>query len=88
MSRIDQNRQVPDANLSRERRVVEMDGGRNGPFDRGACGDLLKVSLKSSWQVKLISRQDTAKIVQEKYIDRASGDINFNMIVLAGEADD
>jgi hypothetical protein len=29
--------------------------------------------------------QDVAKIVQEKYIDRADGDINFNMIVLAGE---
>jgi len=56
VSRIDQNRQVPDANLPRERRVVEMDGGRNGPFDRGACDDLLKVSHKSSWQIKLISR--------------------------------
>jgi ubiquitin carboxyl-terminal hydrolase L3 len=30
-------------------------------------------------------KQDVAKIVQEKYIDRADGDINFNMIVLAGE---
>ena len=29
--------------------------------------------------------QDVAKIVKEKYIDRADGDINFNMIVLAGE---
>lgn len=32
--------------------------------------------------------QDAAKIVQEKYIDRADGDINFNMIVLAGERAD
>lgn len=29
--------------------------------------------------------QDVAKVVQEKYIARSSGDINFNMIVLAGE---
>lgn len=28
---------------SREKRVVEMDGARSGPFDRGACTDLLKV---------------------------------------------
>jgi ubiquitin carboxyl-terminal hydrolase L3 len=33
------------------------------------------------------SPQDTAKIVKEKYIERADGDINFNMIVLAGEGD-
>jgi hypothetical protein len=25
--------------------VVELDGGRSGPFDRGECKDLLKVSL-------------------------------------------
>ncbi|KAK1924210.1 peptidase C12, ubiquitin carboxyl-terminal hydrolase [Papiliotrema laurentii] len=56
-----------------ERRVVELDGGREGPFDRGLCTDLLR---------------DTAKIVQEKYIDRADGDINFNMIVLAGQPED
>ncbi|KAK4684671.1 ubiquitin carboxyl-terminal hydrolase L3, partial [Tremellales sp. Uapishka_1] len=54
-------------------RVVELDGGRSGPFDRGHCDSLLL---------------DVAKIVQEKYIDRAGGDINFNMMVLAGEAQD
>jgi ubiquitin carboxyl-terminal hydrolase L3 len=32
--------------------------------------------------------KDVAKIVQEKYIDRAGGDINFNMMVLAGEPDE
>lgn len=50
-----------------------MDGSyRNGPFDRGPCHSLL---------------EDAARVVQEKYIDRADGDINFNMIVLAGEAE-
>lgn len=29
---------------SREKRVVEMDGGRTGPFDRGPCSSLLEVS--------------------------------------------
>jgi ubiquitin carboxyl-terminal hydrolase L3 len=32
--------------------------------------------------------KDVAKIVQGKYIDRAGGDINFNMMVLAGEPDE
>jgi hypothetical protein len=26
--------------------------------------------------------QDVAKVVQEKYIDRAEGDVNFNLITL------
>ena len=33
--------------MRREMRVVEMDGNRNGPFDRGLCTDLLKVSVFS-----------------------------------------
>lgn len=61
---------IEAANDKGEKRVVELDGGREGPFDRGTCTDLLK---------------DVAKIVQEKYIARADGDISFNMIVLAGE---
>ncbi|GFZ43898.1 hypothetical protein JCM24511_01618 [Saitozyma sp. JCM 24511] len=60
-------------NLKGEKRVVELDGGRQGPFDRGSCSSLL---------------HDVAKIVQDKYIDRAGGDINFNMMVLAGEPDE
>ncbi|CAD6564744.1 MAG: ubiquitinyl hydrolase 1 [Tremellales sp. Tagirdzhanova-0007] len=60
-------------NSKGENRVVELDGGRNGPFDRGACTDLL---------------QSVATVVQEKYIARSGGDINFNMIVLAGESQD
>jgi hypothetical protein len=27
----------------REKRVVELDGGREGPFDRGTCTSLLHV---------------------------------------------
>lgn len=59
-------------NKEGDNRVVELDGGRTGPFDRGHCDDLLS---------------DVAKIVKEKYIDRADGDINFNMIVLAGQGE-
>ncbi|WOO85633.1 Ubiquitin carboxyl-terminal hydrolase isozyme L3 [Vanrija pseudolonga] len=61
---------VQARNAKGELRVVELDGGREGPFDRGPSKDLLR---------------DVAKIVQDKYIARAAGDINFNMIVLAGE---
>ncbi|KAL1405383.1 ubiquitinyl hydrolase 1 [Vanrija albida] len=61
---------VQAPNAKGELRVVELDGGREGPFDRGPSKDLLR---------------DVAKIVQDKYIARAAGDINFNMIVLAGE---
>ncbi|ORX36618.1 peptidase C12, ubiquitin carboxyl-terminal hydrolase [Kockovaella imperatae] len=56
-------------NSKGEKRVVELDGGRNGPFDRGLCNDLLK---------------DVAKIVQDKYIAQ-SDEINFTMLVLAGD---
>jgi hypothetical protein len=31
------------ADEDREKRVVEMDGGRGGPFDRGTCTSLLEV---------------------------------------------
>ncbi|KAL7421593.1 ubiquitinyl hydrolase 1 [Cryptotrichosporon argae] len=61
---------IAGVNGAGEKRVVELDGGRGGPLDRGPCTDLLR---------------DVAKIVQEKYVDRADGDINFNLIVLAGE---
>jgi hypothetical protein len=30
--------------MSSEKRVVELDGARSGPLDRGACTDLLRVS--------------------------------------------
>ena len=70
----------------REKRIVELDGGRNGPFDRGACTDLLRVSFHRIHRgAPADTMQDTAKIVQEKYIAKAEGDINFTMLVLAGE---
>ncbi|WRT66368.1 uncharacterized protein IL334_003323 [Kwoniella shivajii] len=56
-----------------EKRIVELDGGRNGPFDRGQSVNFL---------------EDVATVVQEKYFDRAEGDTNFNMIVLAGQPED
>jgi hypothetical protein len=32
------------ADEDREKRIVEMDGTREGPFDRGTCNSLLEVS--------------------------------------------
>ncbi|KAH8088235.1 hypothetical protein HD553DRAFT_348742 [Filobasidium floriforme] len=49
--------------------IVELDGGREGPLDRG----------KTTGETFL---EDVAKVVQEKYIDRAEGDVNFNLITL------
>jgi len=49
-------------------RLIELDGERQGPVDRGECKDLLK---------------DVAKIVKEKYIGESSS-IEFNLIALGG----
>ncbi|WVQ72587.1 hypothetical protein IAR50_002145 [Cryptococcus sp. DSM 104548] len=64
---------VEAVNEDGEKRIVELDGGRTGPLDRG-----VSVSFLS----------DVAKVVQEKYFDRADGAVNFNMIVLAGKGDE
>jgi ubiquitin carboxyl-terminal hydrolase L3 len=80
-----------DLRVISEKRVVELDGGRQGPFDRGACTSLLHVSSGAPVHYRSGASdtpKDVAKIVQEKYIDRAGGDINFNMMVLAGEPDE
>ncbi|GHJ85334.1 hypothetical protein NliqN6_1736 [Naganishia liquefaciens] len=54
--------------------VVELDGStRNAPFDRGPCKSLL---------------HDVARIVQEKYIDQADGDLNFSLITLGAKPDE
>ncbi|KAJ9109204.1 hypothetical protein QFC21_000533 [Naganishia friedmannii] len=54
--------------------VIELDGStRNGPFNRGPCKSLL---------------HDVARIVQEKYIDRAEGDPNFTLITLGAKGED
>jgi len=51
-----------------ERRLIELDGGRAGPVDRGASTDLLK---------------DVAKYVKENILPKAQS-LEFNMIALAG----
>nr|GAT42966.1 predicted protein [Mycena chlorophos] len=48
-------------------RVVELDGRRKGPIDRGECTDLL---------------QDVAKIVQEIYIKGGPESLQFSMMSL------
>ncbi|OAX37738.1 cysteine proteinase [Rhizopogon vinicolor AM-OR11-026] len=47
-------------------RVIELDGGRNGPIDRGECTNLL---------------QDVAKYVKDHYI-KESKSVNFSMMAL------
>ncbi|TXT11899.1 uncharacterized protein COLE_02309 [Cutaneotrichosporon oleaginosum] len=63
---------VQAKNEAGETRLVELDGNRAGPFDCGPSTDLLR---------------DTAKLVREKYIPNAEGDVSFSMIALAGEAE-
>ncbi|KAG1824606.1 cysteine proteinase [Suillus subaureus] len=52
-------------------RVIELDGARNGPIDRGECTSLL---------------QDVAKIVKEHYI-KESKSVNFSMMALCSGQD-
>lgn len=53
--------------------------------------ELVRISSRYDYPALLLTgsssdiRQDTAKIVQEKYIAKSDGDIEFNMMVLAGE---
>jgi ubiquitin carboxyl-terminal hydrolase L3 len=62
---------VQAKNEAGETRLVELDGQRAGPFDCGPSTDLLR---------------DAAKLVREKYIPNAEGDVSFSMIALTGEA--
>ncbi|KAJ7050502.1 peptidase C12, ubiquitin carboxyl-terminal hydrolase [Mycena amicta] len=48
-------------------RVVELDGRRKGPIDRGECTDLLR---------------DVAKIIQDIYIKGAAESLQFSMMSL------
>ncbi|KAG2067276.1 peptidase C12, ubiquitin carboxyl-terminal hydrolase 1 [Suillus decipiens] len=50
-------------------RVIELDGRRNGPIDRGECTNLL---------------QDVAKFVKEHYINE-SKNVNFSMMALCSD---
>lgn len=54
-------------------------------FSRWAI-TVLVLLLHNSWSIIVL--KDVAKVVQEKYFERAEGDFNFNMIVLAGKSDD
>ncbi|KAJ6518653.1 hypothetical protein C8R45DRAFT_948827 [Mycena sanguinolenta] len=52
-------------------RVIELDGRRNGPIDRGACTDLLA---------------DAAKIIREQYMGESQS-MQFNVMALGPPAD-
>lgn len=47
-------------------RVIELDGRREGPVDRGECTDLLK---------------DTARVIKDNYLNNSSA-IQFSMVTL------
>ena len=76
-----------------ELRLIELDGRRAGPVDRGKSTDLLKVS--ATWprlvhfrrridgHVVSIITQDVAKYVKEQIIPKAQS-LEFSMIALAG----
>ncbi|KAF8720437.1 hypothetical protein AX14_010970 [Amanita brunnescens Koide BX004] len=49
-------------------RLIELDGGRNGPIDRGKCDNLLK---------------DAAKFVNETYFTRDDDSVLFALMALA-----
>ncbi|KAF7294498.1 Ubiquitin carboxyl-terminal hydrolase [Mycena kentingensis (nom. inval.)] len=58
---------APSPDGSGQQRVIELDGRRAGPIDRGECTDLLK---------------DVAKIVKEVYIEGGGGSLEFSMLSL------
>lgn len=68
-----------------EYRIVELDGRRAGPVDRGECeGDFLQVSRDHHYikhhNCKLLS-QAVAKIVKENYLANSSS-MQFSMVAL------
>ena len=74
-------------------RLIELDGRRAGPIDRGESRDLLKVGVIQvvvfiylltgavSFYFLLSIFQDVAKIVKEKFIARSTSD-EFNLMAL------
>lgn len=58
---------APDPKDARKKRLIELDGRRDGPFDRGECEDLLKTA---------------ARVIKESYVDAASS-VQFSMLALA-----
>ncbi|CAL1714816.1 unnamed protein product [Somion occarium] len=58
---------APDPANPSVRRLIELDGRRDGPLDRGLCTDLLK---------------DVARVVKEHYVDTAAS-VQFSMLALA-----
>lgn len=72
------------------KRLVELDGRRAGPIDRGASEDLLTVGSVCPSQVTRFSPvlcQDVAKFVKENFIAQ-SENINISMIALAANNGD
>jgi ubiquitin carboxyl-terminal hydrolase L3 len=68
-------------------RLIELDGRRTGPIDRGECDNLLwvrKLSLHSTSFVVQRCRsfiQDVARIVKEKFIAQSTS-VKFSMVAL------
>ncbi|KAG6372702.1 hypothetical protein JVT61DRAFT_7469 [Boletus reticuloceps] len=75
----------PTSDAAQRWRLIELDGGRIGPIDRGECDDLLKACPYTPNFRKVIltrkKKQDTAKYVKEFYVSQAKS-ISFNMMAL------
>lgn len=65
-------------------RLIELDGGRGGPIDRGMCKDLLKVRSILSLLVSLRYdlSQDAASFIKSRYISQSTS-MSFSMVALA-----
>ena len=73
-------------------RLLELDGRRAGPIDRGACTDFLKVSRTSSdgagegkerGCADGLHSQDVSAVVREFYISQTAS-TQFSLIALSG----
>jgi ubiquitin carboxyl-terminal hydrolase L3 len=69
-------------------RLIELDGRRAGPVDRGECTDIMNVKEFTQLFVffcpDFFVGQDVAKIVKDQFISQSSGDIQFSMTALIG----
>lgn len=82
--------QAPSIEAGKEKgegghRLIELDGRRAGPIDRGQSEDLLKVSVLTSQSGhRILSRnlKDVAEFVKERFVSE-SDSISLNMMALA-----
>lgn len=69
-------------------RLIELDGRRAGPIDRGECKDLLKVCEymhhDTETSENFANCQDVAKIAKDLYISQSTS-MHFSMMALCSK---